>query len=162
MGNKAFNFNLNIDWQLINLISVIDRFDSQWIAIERREGQSLKLLKSIATVRSVGASNRIEGNRMTNEEIDVLLKNIDIMKLTDCDSQEVVGYFDVLELISENYENITVTENNIKSLHNSLMKYSTKDKWHKGNYKQHSNAVEATFADGTRQVILQMDSICEF
>jgi len=94
MKNKAFNFNLNIDWQLINLISVIDRFDSQWTAIERREGQSLKQLKSIATIRSVGASNRIEGNRMTNEEIDVLLKNIDITKLTDRDSQEVVGYFE--------------------------------------------------------------------
>jgi recombinational DNA repair protein RecT len=50
---------------------------------------------------------------MTNEEIDVLLKNIDITKLTDRDSQEVVGYFDVLDLISESYENITITENNI-------------------------------------------------
>jgi Fic family protein len=153
MENKVFNFNLNVDWQLINLISVIDRFDSQWTAIERREGQSLKQLKSIATVRSVGASNRIEGNRMTNEEIDVLLKNIDITKLTDRDSQEVVGYFDVLDLISESYENISITENNIKSLHNSLMKYSEKDEWHKGDYKQHSNAVEATFVDGTRQAI---------
>jgi hypothetical protein len=64
MENKAFNFNLNIDWQLINLISVIDRFDSQWTVIERREGQSLKQLKSIATVHSVGASNRIEGNKI--------------------------------------------------------------------------------------------------
>jgi Fic family protein len=155
MENKVFDFILNIDWKLINLISVIDRFDSQWTAIERREGQSLKQLKFIATVRSVGASNRIEGNRMTNEEIDVLLKNIDITKLTDRDSQEVVGYFDVLDLISENYENITVSENNIKSLHNSLLKYSTKDEWHKGNYKQHSNAVEATFVDGTRQIIFQ-------
>lgn len=132
---------------------MIDRFDSQWTAIERREGQSLKQLKSIATVRSVGASNRIEGNKMTNEEIDVLLKNIDITKLTDRDSQEVVGYFDVLDLISVSYENITVTENNIKSLHNSLMKYSEKDAWHKGDCKQQSNAVEATFIDGTRQII---------
>ncbi|MDR2145521.1 MAG: Fic family protein [Tannerella sp.] len=155
MENKVFNFNLNIDWKLINLISMIDRFDSQWTAIERREGQSLKQLKSIATVRSVGASNRIEGNRMTDEEIDVLLKNIDITKLTDRDSQEVVGYFDVLDLIAESYENINITENNITSLHNSLMKYSTKDEWHKGGYKQHSNAVEASFVDGTRQIIFQ-------
>ena len=134
---------------------MIDRFDSQWTAIERREGQSLKQLKNIAAVRSVGASNRIEGNRMTNEEIDILLKNIDITKLTDRDSQEVVGYFEVLDLISEDYENISVTENNIKSLHSLLMKYSAKDEWHKGNYKQHSNAVEATFVDGTRQIIFQ-------
>lgn len=146
---------MNIDWKLINLISEIDRFDANWTAIERKEGQSLKELKSIATVRSVGASNRIEGNKMSDEEVDVLLQKIDITKLTDRDSQEVVGYFEVLDLISESYEGISVTENHIKSLYNSLMKYSVKDQWHKGNYKMHSNAVEASLPDGTRQIIFQ-------
>jgi Fic family protein len=155
MKNRVYNFKLNIDWKLINLISEIDRFDANWTAIERKEGQSLKELKSIATVRSVGASNRIEGNKMSDEEVDVLLQKIDITKLTDRDSQEVVGYFEVLDLISESYENINLTENHIKSLHNSLMKYSEKDQWHKGNYKLHSNAVEASFPDGTRQIIFQ-------
>jgi len=155
MNNIVYNFKLNIDWKLINVISEIDRFDANWTAIERKEGQNLKELKSIATVRSVGASNRIEGNRMSDEEVDVLLQEIDITKLTDRDSQEVVGYFEVLDLISESYEDISVTENYIKSLHNSLMKYSAKDQWHKGNYKMHSNAVEASFPDGTRQIIFQ-------
>ena len=155
MNNRVYNFKLNIDWKLINLISEIDRFDANWTAIERKEGQSLKELKSIATVRSVGASNRIEGNKMSDEEVDVLLQEIDITKLTDRDSQEVVGYFEVLDLISESYEGISVTENDIKSLHNTLMKYSAKDQWHKGNYKMHSNAVEASFTDGTRQIIFQ-------
>ncbi|MDR2475372.1 MAG: Fic family protein [Bacteroidales bacterium] len=155
MENKVFNFTLNIDWQLINLISEIDRFDSEWTAVERREGQSLKQLKTIATIRSVGASNRIEGNQMTDEEVDVLLKNIDIKKLTDRDKQEVAGYFDTLDVISENYENITVSESSIKNMHNILMKYSDKDRWHKGNYKQHNNAVEATFPNGERQIIFQ-------
>jgi Fic family protein len=155
MDNEVYNFKLKIDWKLINLISEIDRFDANWTAIERKEGQSLKELKSIATVRSVGASNRIEGNRMSDEEVDVLLQKIDVTNLTDRDSQEVVGYFEVLDLISESYENISVTENHLKSLHNSLMKYSAKDEWHKGNYKLHSNAVEASFSDGTRQIIFQ-------
>jgi Fic family protein len=35
------------------------------------------------------------------------------------------------------------------------MKYSKKDEWHKGNYKQHSNAVEAKYPDGTKQIIFQ-------
>ncbi len=35
------------------------------------------------------------------------------------------------------------------------MKHNTKDTWHRGNYKQHSNAVEASFPDGTRQIIFQ-------
>ena len=155
MDNEVYNFKLNIDWKLINLISEIDRFDANWTAIERKEGQSLKELKSIATVRSVGASNRIEGNKMSDEEVDVLLQKMDITKLTDRDSQEVVGYFEVLDLISESFENIDLTESHIKSLHNSLMKYSAKDQWHKGNYKTHSNAVEASFPDGTRQIIFQ-------
>ena len=155
MNNEVYNFKLNIDWKLINLISEIDRFDANWTAIERKEGQSLKELKSIATVRSVGASNRIEGNRMSDEEVDVLLQKIDIAKLTDRDSQEVVGYFEVLDLISESYQNISLSESHLKSLHNTLMKYSAKDLWHKGNYKQHSNAVEASFPDGTKQIIFQ-------
>jgi Fic family protein len=155
MENEVYNFKLNIDWKLISLISEIDRFDANWTAIERKEGPSLKELKSIATVRSVGASNRIEGNKMSNEEVDVLLKKIDATKLTDRDSQEVVGYFEVLDLISESYENISLSESHIKSLHNSLMKYSAKDQWHKGDYKQHSNAVEASFPDGTRQIVFQ-------
>jgi Fic family protein len=36
-----------------------------------------------------------------------------------------------------------------------LKKYSAIDEWHKGNYKLHSNAVEASFPDGTRQIIFQ-------
>lgn len=155
MDNKVYNFSLNIDWALINLISEIDRFDANWTVIERREGQSLKELKSIATVRSVGASNRIEGNKMSDEEVDVLLQKLDIAKLADRDSQEVAGYFEVLDLISDTYESISVTENHIRGLHNSLMKYSSKDKWHKGNYKIHNNAVEATFPDGSRQIVFQ-------
>lgn len=155
MGIEVYSFKLSIDWKLINFISQIDRFDASWTAIERREGQSLKELKNIATVRSVGASNRIEGNRMSDEEVDVLLQKIDITKLTDRDSQEVVGYFEVLDLISESYENINLTESHIKSLHNSLLRYSDKDQWHKGNYKVHSNAVEASFPDGTREIIFQ-------
>lgn len=155
MSNEVFNFKLNIDWKLINLISEIDRFDANWTAIERKENQSLKELKSIATVWSVGASNRIEGNKMSNEEVDVLLQEMDITKLTDRDSQEVVGYFEILDLISESYENINLTESHIKSLHNGLMKYSAKDQWHKGHFKLHSNTVEASFPDGTRQNIFQ-------
>lgn len=155
MSSSVYNFNLAVDWKLIMSISEIDRFDASWTAIERQEGQSLKALKSIATVRSVGASNRIEGNKMSDEEVDVLLQNLDITTLADRDAQEVVGYFEVLDLISVTYDNIELTESHIKNLHNNLLKYSVKDGWHKGNYKQHGNAVEASFPDGTREIIFQ-------
>jgi Fic family protein len=155
MENKVHTFTLNIDWELIRLISQIDRFDASWATIEKKEGQSLKQLKAIATVRSVGASTRIEGSKMSDAEVEVLLKEIDIPKIVDRDSQEVVGYFETLDLISESYEDISISENNLKNLHNILLKHSTKDEWHKGDYKQHSNAVEARLPDGTRQIIFQ-------
>lgn len=148
-------FRINLDWKLISLISQIDRFDAAWTSIERREGQSLKLLQSIATVRSVGASTRIEGSKMSNDEVEILLKEIDITKIDDRDSQEVVGYFETLDLITTSYQDIMITESSIKTLHNILMKYSKKDEWHKGDYKQHSNAVEATLPNGTKQIIFQ-------
>ena len=144
-----------IDWELTSLISQIDRFDASWTSIEKREGQSLKQLKSIATVRSVGASTRIEGSKMSNEEVEVLLKEIDITKIEDRDSQEVVGYFETLDLISELYNDIKINESGLKKLHNILLKYSKRDEWHKGDYKQHSNAVEAKLPDGTRQIIFK-------
>jgi len=155
MENKVYNFTLSLDWNLLRIVSKIDRFDASWVAIEKKEKQSLRQLKNIATVRSVGASTRIEGSRMSNEEVKVLLDDIDITKIEDRDAQEVVGYFDVLDLISENYQEIKITESNLKNLHNILLKYSDKDQWHRGDYKQHSNAVEATLPDGTKQIIFQ-------
>ena len=155
MNNNVHTFTLDINWELINLISQIDRFDASWASIEKKEGQSLKQLKTIATVRSVGASTRIEGSKMTDDEVEVLLKNIEITKLEDRDAQEVVGYFEVLDIISEAYQDINISENSLKNLHNILMKHSTKDDWHKGDYKQHSNAVEATYPDGRRSIIFQ-------
>ncbi|MAZ36502.1 MAG: MarR family transcriptional regulator [Crocinitomicaceae bacterium] len=153
--NKVHTLILSIEWNLISIISKIDRFDAEWSSIEKKEGQSLKELKSIATVRSVGASTRIEGSKMSNEEVDVLLKDLSIEKLEDRDSQEVAGYFEVMDIISGSFGNIDITENSIKNLHNQLLKYSEKDAWHRGDYKQLSNSVEATLANGTKQVIFQ-------
>ena len=155
MIDKVYIFKINLDWNLLRIVSEIDRFDASWSSIEKREKQSLKQLKNIATVRSVGASTRIEGSKMSNEEVKALLDNLEITKIEDRDSQEVVGYFEVLELISENFKEIEITESNIKNLHNFLLKHSEKDQWHKGNYKQHSNAVEATLPDGSKQIIFQ-------
>lgn len=159
MENNVHTFQLKINWKLLSLISKIDRFDATWSAIERKEGQTLKHLKNIATVKSVGASTRIEGSKMSNKEVEVLLDNIDITKIEDRDSQEVIGYFNTLDFISESFNDIRINENSIKNLHNILMKYNEKDKWHKGNYKQHSNAVEAIHIDGTKQIIFQTTEV---
>jgi Fic family protein len=154
-NNVVHTVTLSPDWKLINELSQIDKFGGSWTAIEKREGQSLKQLKSIATVRSVGASTRIEGSKMTDDEVERLIKNLTVAKLEERDAQEVAGYYETLDIISESFRDIDITENNLKMLHNILMKYSEKDAWHRSNYKQHSNVVEATQTDGSKQVVFR-------
>ena len=156
MLTQIHTFSFAPNWmQMTNEISQIDRFDATWTAIEKKEGQTLKELRSIATVHSVGASTRIEGSRMTDDEVKVLINNLAISKLEERDQQEVAGYFETLEFISESFRDIEITESNIRHLHNMMLKRSKKDSWHKGNYKQLSNTVEAENPDGTKQVIFQ-------
>ena len=59
MDNTIHTFSLALNFKLMNELSSIDRFGGSWSVIEKREGrQTLKQLKSIATVASVGASTR--------------------------------------------------------------------------------------------------------
>jgi Fic family protein len=153
--NKVYTFILSPDWKLIAELGQIDTFAGKWSAIEKRESKSLRELKSIATVRSVGASTRIEGSKMTDDEVQVLINRLSIATLEERDQQEVVGYFETLDLISASFTDIEITAGNIKHLHNLLMKHSKKDEWHKGNYKQHSNVVEATNPDESKYVVFQ-------
>ena len=155
MNAKVYDFRLHLSWKILSVISRIDRFDASWTSIERIEGSNLRQLRHIATIQSVGASTRIEGSKMTDEEVADLLSNIGISKIEDRDSQEVVGYFNVLDTIVDSYEAIVISENNIKNLHNQLLKYSSKDTWHRGDYKQHINAVEASFPDGSKKIIFK-------
>lgn len=140
---------------LLQELNQLDRFDAAWQAIERREQHTLKELKSMATVKSVGASTRIEGSHLSDKEVEVLIENLDITKLSDRDKQEVAGYFETLNLIGESYRDINFSESSIKHLHNSLMRFSDKDAYHKGNYKTNSNRVERTEADGSKTPIFE-------
>jgi Fic family protein len=157
MPQQIHTFSLELTMKLINKVSEVNGFNGTWAPIEKREGQTLKQLKAIATVRSVGASTRIEGSKMTDAEVEVLLEKLTISKLEERDQQEVVGYFKALDTISESYKDILISEGDIKNLHKKLMEYGEKDAWHRGNYKQVSNAVEANHPDGTKQIIFKTE-----
>lgn len=92
---------------------------------------------------------------MTDEEVKLLIEKLEVSKLEARDEQEVAGYFEALDTICENYNDIEVSEGDIKNLHNILMRHSEKDKWHKGNYKQTSNAIGATYIEGSKQIVFK-------
>jgi Fic family protein len=139
--------------KILRLIAHIDQYKGEWDVLEKKEGRYLNELQKIATLQSIGSSTRIEGTTLQDDEIQELLKNIKITKMTTRDEQEVAGYYDVLELIADNYPEIKISENYIKQLHQLLLKYSTKDNRHRGHYKGLSNQVVASFPDGRAKII---------
>jgi Fic family protein len=150
---NKINFDFQTNQLILNTISFIDSFKGKWNIVESKENVFLKELRKIATIESIGSSTRIEGAQLTNEEIKKLLENVKITELKSRDEQEVVGYFDVLEIIYENYENINISKNYIQQLHQNLLKYSTKDDRHRGVYKNLPNKVVANYPDGSQRVI---------
>lgn len=143
------NRDIVITAEMLNGISEIDKFNSLWTGgVDRPSPDELKVMKRIATIESVGSSNRIEGNKMTDEQIEALFSHIDKKSFTTRDEQEVAGYSDLLTTIFDNYKDIPLTENYIKQLHKTLLAYSDKDERHRGEYKKDSNRVAAFDADG--------------
>ncbi len=153
--NRKLDFGSSVYRNISNLLSRIDTFRGNWQIIEQSRAAYLKELRKIATIESIGSSTRIEGATLTDEEVDKLLKSVKISKLTTREEQEVVGYYEALELISDNYSDIELTERYLHQLHGILLKHSEKDQRHKGSYKALSNKVVANYPDGTQRTIFK-------
>lgn len=143
-----FSLNdIHISTDMLRIIAQIDEFKGSWNAY-LRSPEKLSSLKKIATIESIGSSNRIEGNILTDKQVETILSNIKKQSFTTRDEQEVAGYADLMENIFDNYEIIPFTENYIKQLHKILLSYSSKDESHRGEYKKLSNSVAAFDAGG--------------
>jgi len=156
---NKLNFDFQTNQRILNLIAKIDLYKGKWNSIEKQENKYLKELRKIATIESIGSSTRIEGGTLTDKEIEKLLKDVKITKLKTRDEQEVIGYYDTLEIIFENYNNIQLTENYIKQLHKNLLQHSDKDIRHRGQYKSLSNKVIANYPGGVQKVIFNTTDV---
>jgi len=137
------NPSIKITLEILNLIAKIDEFKGEWKAIGNLAPDRLHALKHVATIESIGSSTRIEGAKLTDQEIELLLSGLDKKSFGSRDEQEVAGYAKVMNVVFESYEEIPFTENYIRQLHKELLQYSSKDTRHRGEYKKMSNHVEA-------------------
>lgn len=140
--------SIQITAQILSLIAEIDEFKGAWRAIGQLAPEQLTSLKRVATIESIGSSTRIEGSKLSNQEVEALLSNLEIKKFTTRDEQEVAGYAEIMNMVFQHYTDIHLTENYIKQLHRDLLQYSEKDQRHRGEYKKHTNHVEAFDAEG--------------
>lgn len=153
MFENKLDFDFKTNQEILKRISNIDGFKSTWIGIDKKGNRYLKELRQVATIQSIGSSTRIEGATMNDEEIQALLNTMKITKLKSRDEQEVVGYYEAIDLVYSNFKDILLTENYIKQLHGILLKYSEKDVRHRGKYKSFPNKVVANYPGGQQKVI---------
>ena len=110
--NKRFDQWLaQIPADVWSKITQIDELKGQWIAGARLSPQVLGRLKRSVLITSTGASTRIEGARLSDEDVEKMMRGIDIQKFTDRDKQEVRGYFELLENVFDSWKSLKFSEN---------------------------------------------------
>ena len=140
--------NIPLTQDLVKLIAEIDEFKGRWEALKNLSPDRLNALRKVATVESVGSSTRIEGAKLTDIQVETLLSNIKMQKFDSRDEQEVAGYAEAMDLVFQAFEDMPLTKNHIHQLHQVLLRHSTKDERHRGDYKKLSNNVVAIDANG--------------
>ena len=135
--------SIQITHELLGLLSEIDEFKGAWRLLGTLAPDRLSALRRVATIESIGSSTRIEGSKLTDREVELLLSKLEIKKFASRDEQEVAGYAEVMETVFHAFADIPITENHLKQLHRDLLRYSEKDERHRGEYKTLPNNVGA-------------------
>lgn len=152
---------LTITPRILRQIAEIDEFKGAWRALGTLAPERLGALRRVATIESIGSSTRIEGNRMSDAQVQALLGNLSIQTFDSRDAQEVAGYADAMQTVFASATEITVTENHIKQLHRDLLGHSDKDTRHRGQYKTTANSI-AAFDGAGRQIGVVFDTASPF
>ena len=140
--------DIQLDQNLVKLVAEIDEFKGRWEALKTLAPERLNKLRKVATIESIGSSTRIEGAKLTDAEVEKLLSGIKTKSFQSRDEQEVAGYAEAMDLVFQAWEDMPITENHIRQLHQTLLRHSTKDERHRGDYKTLDNHVVAFGPDG--------------
>ncbi len=141
MANFDLRLN-NIPNEIWVKITQIEELKGRWSAGSTLSPQTLGRLKRSVLITSTGASTRIEGAKLSDKDIEKMLRSISIQKFTNRDEQEVQGYYELLLNVFEAWENLQFNESLIRHFHKELLKHVEKDDIHRGNYKTQENKVE--------------------
>lgn len=138
----------------VQVLNEIAEFKGQFARLAELSPDSLKELKRVATIESIGASTRIEGAELSDHEVEQVLEGISLNPFRSRDESEVRGYGELLTTIFDSYDQIELTENHLKQLHQILLRHSEKDTRHRGEYKTVGNDVGEVYSDGRPTRIL--------
>ena len=141
MIKNRLNKRIKLSNEIILKIAQIDEFKGLWSGSLSLSPKILNQLKKTVVITSSASSTRIEGAKMTDQEVEQLLHGIKQKTPKNRDEEEVAGYANLLRIIFDNYEHIRINESRILELHKIMLAFSEKDKDHCGKYKDRDNIV---------------------
>jgi len=168
---RLFNYsdikNQKWDCEILGLIAAIYKEAGKQEFYLKQRPEELEKLVEIAKIQSTESSNAIEGIVTTNTRIKQLVEEKTTPK--NRDEQEIAGYRDVLTIIHENFDAISLSRNYILQLHKIM--YSHMNNPMAGQTKNVQNYISATYPDGHTEVLFTplapfetpeaLDKICD-
>ena len=134
-----------------NLINVLTSIYSMKSSNDNRKENFPNIfteLEKIAIVQSVKGSNAIEGILTTDERINEIVNKSSAP--LNHNEEEIAGYRDVLNMIHTMHDSLNISEANILSFHEILLR--TAKPTVAGKYKTSDNVIMEIKQDGTRSV----------
>ena len=168
---RPFNYSVikNQKWdsEILGLIAAIYKEAGKQELYLKQRPEELEKLVEVAKIQSTEASNAIEGIVTTNTRIKQLVEEKTTPK--NRDEQEIAGYRDVLSIIHESFDAISLSRNYILQLHKIM--YSHMNNPMAGQTKNVQNYISATYPDGHTEVLFTplapfetpeaLDKICD-
>lgn len=155
MAENRFNKRIKFTTEILSKIAKIDEFKGLWQGSLRLSPQILGRLKASVIITSTGASTRIEGAKMSDEEVARLLRGLKSKLPKGRDEEENAGYADLLGRIFDNWKTLKLSENQIYQFHSILLNFVEKDQGYKGKYKATDNAVTTKNEKGEAVVLFR-------
>lgn len=168
---REFNYskirNQKWDSDILGYIAAIYKAAGKQEQYLKQRPEELEKLVEIAKVQSTEASNAIEGIVTTNTRIRQLVEEKTTPK--NRDEQEIAGYRDVLNIIHESFDAISISRNYILQLHKIMCSHMNNPM--AGQTKNVQNYISATYPDGHAETLFTplapyetpeaLDRICE-
>lgn len=152
---EKFNKRIRLSGDILKKIAQIDEFKGLWRGVGEMNPHILKRLRASVIITSTGASTRIEGSAMNDEEVARLLRGLKAKQPQGRDEEEVAGYADLLGRIFDHHSTLKLVEGQILQFHEILLHFAKKDALHKGKYKTTDNVVVMHTPDGDDVVLFR-------
>lgn len=145
--------------EILRLIQRMAHFQAGWKATIDTTKDFYTSLKKTTIITSAGASTRIEGARLSDEEILKRLAGLKIKKIRERDEAEVAGYIDCKKYIFDHCRGLEISEHTIRSFHQMMMVYLPESVFplnQRGAYKNVPNSVvRIDQSTGKQEVIFE-------